>query len=924
MTTPGGPGSLNPNARFGITGDSAHGETAADLSQRLQGEMEDRLKADIKGSSGWKGASDAAFGGLMLRGTPGQPVSIPLAIVASLAARLLGVDPQSWVISTDPHENLERILAELKKVPIFDDLIELITGVEDGDESDLGTWALGIRNALQGIDLSDPGSILTAIGKAAGQFFKGVIPVSWLADVIHDLINGAGEFLNPSSVTANPYWSWDSVMPGWHGGGSVRATANGTQQVLRVEDPTDVVTGQILKIQSGVRWTGLTATAGSNPIKVGWTPYDANGNPMADVIVSQLQPSTTDGAWQWVPAISGLDKWTVPAGVSKVTPLLILDSGATAGNVWFSNVLPWLSNLAGQELIHNLPDDLGDLADGIAANVVALAGKLAQGDFDGFLAAIFGIVNPSHSAIAAKFQALGADGKIDTANIIGLAAQLAAYALQSAVQTFMDTVGGTVGASMTDIFNRLSKLSSTGTIAGAAITGTISSVVSGVGAVLDAIGQGAGLIGSGFTNLQVQNQTTLNTQIAAQAAAATSALQAQFLRNQVTVPAGLMTYITTFGGSDGSPLPAEFTGSDLKIRTANGYCGIEASKGDGTYYVTCNKATTTDDVQATVVIGDAGGLNSIATYTLFSSDSTDSTGAYLAVNGNSVQVGKFTRSGATFTFAAPFMSWSGPLGQGIAVTTYRKTNNWVLDVGGDVKATATDSTVTTGASNRYGGGIAMIRKTASTGWFSGNYQYDSLRLASVFLGDFYAKATNYSAARLTRAVGAANTAGPTHPYSLAGNASVTVTGAWGAGAFGVIGFSSDDMVANTANGTITVNTPGLYYVEHRDPAWTWSAGTAIEPSASALDVVVNTVNHITLEGDYKLLDGTANTDTGSWAATGHTAVPIPAFLRLNAGDVIQLGYTVTLKNTGGSSRSGNAVFTLTGTVPGLLGIYKMG
>ncbi|OHU68807.1 hypothetical protein BKG86_01770 [Mycobacteroides chelonae] len=180
MTTPGGPGSLNPNARFGITGDSAHGTTVADLQQRLQAEMEARLKADIKGSQGWKGASDAAFGGLMLRGTPGQPVSIPLAIVASLAARLLGVDPQSWLISTDPHENVERILAELKKVPFLDDLIELITGVEDGDESDLGTWALGIRNALAGIDLSNPGAVLAAIQNAVqdipgiGDFFEVV------------------------------------------------------------------------------------------------------------------------------------------------------------------------------------------------------------------------------------------------------------------------------------------------------------------------------------------------------------------------------------------------------------------------------------------------------------------------------------------------------------------------------------------------------------------------------------------------------------------------------------------------------------------------------------------------------------------------------------------------------------------------------
>ncbi|MGH3956484.1 MAG: hypothetical protein ACRDTI_20860 [Mycobacterium sp.] len=806
------------------------------------------------------------------------------------------------------------------------DGIKAVTNVDLPNLSDLlsGKWLHldELAAALQGIDLSNPGAVLMKILELAGSAFPGVLAISRIADVIQDLINGAGEFLNADSVIDNPHFDWDSIVPGWESGGSVRATADGTQQVLRSE-PFEVFEGQTLELQVAAMWTGVTAAAGTNPIKVGWTPYDASGNPLADVIKGVLQPTGADGAWQWVPTTD----WDVPSGVTNASMLLILDTGATAGVVRFSNAKPWASNLLSTDLVHGLTAALDDFTTRI------------KDLFD----TIGGAVGATIADIEARLAAIGADGKIDAAElanlvnipqialgkITGLASQLATFAVQSAVQTFMDTVGGTVGASMTDIFNRLSKLSSTGQINGATgIAGAISDAQTGVTAVRDAFVNGMiGLLGgggSGFSNTDAQNQATQLAVIAQQAAAAAAAIQAQYQRNQVTVPSGLMSYITTFGGPDGSGLPAEFTGSDLKIRTANGYCGIDASKPDGTYYVTCNKQTTTDDVQTTIVIGDAGGLNSIATYTLFSSDSTNSTGAYLAVNGNTVQVGKYTRSGATFTFASPFMSWSGPLGQGIAVTTYRKTNNWVLDVGGDVKATATNSTVTTGASNRYGGGITMVRKTASTGWFSGNYQYDSMRLASVYLSDFYANATNYTGARLTRATGAGNTAGPTHPYSLAGNASTTVTGAWGAGAFGVIGFSSDDMVANTANGTITVNTSGLYYVEHRDPAWTWSAGTAIEPSASALDVVVNTVNHITLEGDYKLLDGTANTDTGVWSATGHTAVPIPAFLRLNAGDVIQLGYTVTLKNTGGSARTGNAVFTLTGTVPGLLGIYKMG
>ncbi|WP_255801156.1 hypothetical protein [Mycobacteroides abscessus] len=415
MTTPGGPGSINPNARFGITGDNSHGDTVADLQQRLQAAIEGRLKADIKASQGWKGASDAAFGGLMLRGTPGQPVSISLAIIASLAARLLGINPQTWLISADPHENIERILAELKKVPILDDLIELITGVEDGDESDLGTWALGIRNALQGIDLSNPGSILTAIGKAAGRIFKGVIPISWIANVVQDLIGGSGEFLNADSVKTNPFWSWDSVMPGFVSGGSIRATANGTPQVMRSE-PFPVFPGQTLELRAAAQWTGATATAGSNPVKVGFTPFDAAGNPLADVIRGSLQPSGDHG-WQWVPV---QDKWPVPTGVKYVSQLLILDSGATAGTFRFSNASAWASNLLDIDLVE---------------------------DLRGMVDAIGGTVNSAVADIQERLQAITADGKITGSEIVGLIqqAQVSGLAImQTVINQILDILNGNI------------------------------------------------------------------------------------------------------------------------------------------------------------------------------------------------------------------------------------------------------------------------------------------------------------------------------------------------------------------------------------------------------------------------------------------------------------------------------------------------
>lgn len=796
----------------------------------------------------------------------------------------------------------------------IDRFIEMIVeGIKRLFGIDLGALA----SALQGIVLG-PGAILKAIGDAIANgvrgLFNGVLPASWIADIAQDLIGGAGGFTDPSVVEDNPEWHYDANQNGHLSGKSIYTTADGVEHAISIKEPFEVAPGQTVDIPASVMWSSVTASGGSNPIRLVITPFGPDRNKLADVVIRQIQPLAASSSWVRT-SFSG--SWSVPkdGSVRWATVTLVVTAGASGGGrVSFSNVLPQMSSLGP-----------------------------VLGAFRSFFDAIGGQANSGIAEFEQRFAAITADGKITASELLGLVGlgniptlpQVKIQDLQTTFNQLGDIYNGLVVtpingfvASIANWFgintSKTQKLTTGGNLAGDAITGTISDVVSGVAAVRDALTAGMGAVGSGFSNNDAKNQAIYLQQIAAQAAAATSAIQAQYQRNQATAPTGLASYITTFGGSDGSTLPAEFVGSDLKIRTANGYCGIDASKVDGTYYVTCNKQTNTDDVQSTVVIGDAGGLNSIATYTLFSSDSGFGTGAYLAVSGNSVQVGKYTRSGATFTFASPFMSWSGPLGQGIAVTAYRKTNNWVLDVGGDVKATATDTTVATGASNRYGGGIVMMRKTSSGGWFSGSYQYDSLRLASVFLGDFYAKATTYSGARLQRATGAANTAGPSHPYSLPGSGSVTVTGAWGAGAFSIVGFSSDDMVANTANGTITVNTSGLYYIEHRDPAWTWTAGTAIEPSASALDVVINTVNHITLEGDYKLLDGTANTDTGSWGVTGHTGVPIPAFVRLNAGDVIQLGYTVTLKNTGSLSRTGNATFTLTGTAPGLLGIYRMG
>lgn len=755
------------------------------------------------------------------------------------------------------------------------------TGIDLTAATEFFDWFIDQLISRSELDLSSPQALVASLGdllkNGAEQLFNGIISISRIGNVIQDLINGAGEFLNADSVEANPFWFWDSVMPGWLSGGSIRATANGTEQVLRKDNPFDVFEGQVLNLRAGTRWTGLTTSAGSNPIKVGWTPYDANGNPMADVIKGVLQPSTTDAAdWVSIPT----DEWVVPAGVAKVTPLVILDTGATAGTVWISNVRPWASNLLPTHLV-----------DGLEAALTEFTNRI-KGLFD----TIGGAVDATIDDIEARLAAIGADGKIDAAElwnianipaiaigkITGLAAQLADFALKSAVQTFMDTVGGTVGASMTDIFNRLSKLSATGQINGATgIAGALNEAQTGVNAVRDAIANGLGLLGSGLTNLQVQNQATLTAQIAAQAAAAAAATNAQLAKSQgqQNAAGGGLNYTTVFGGADGAALPAEFTGSDLKVRGNNGYAGIAASKPDGTYVVTCTKQCSTDDQSLAVVLGDQGGSPSAPEYHLFHSNSGYTAGACLKIDNGNATIGSYTRSGASITFTAfPGGTWSGALGQGSLLEVHNVGTTWTLAINGNTVLSVTSSAVTFGASTRYGGGFVMVRATVSLGWFQGTVTYDSFRVASITLSDYIdpiylgsgATMARTSATNVTVATG--TTVLPNSFYS-------------------VVQAATPDIACNLTNGTMTPSLSGWYLakVATKSNVFTNSTNSAGQAQPAIFVNGTTTPVKLGLPQQYSR----SNSSDGSVDLT----IPVLALsdsfvIYLNAGDVVRAGQVI--------------------------------
>ncbi|WP_255789288.1 hypothetical protein, partial [Mycobacteroides abscessus] len=748
MTTPSGPGGFNPTDRFGVTGTDG---SVGDLVLRTQPTIVGILKERAKASPGW------------------TPLN------------------QQFV------QALVHWLGDLFNLPdaVEQDLIDFFTGKWDLLEA--------IRKALQGIDLTNPGAVLNAILEAAGKAlgFPGVLSISRIANIIQDLINGAGEFLTAESVEDNPFFQWDSVMPGFISGGSIRASANGTQQVLRTE-PFQVFPGQTLELRAASQWTGASATAGSNPVKVGFTPFDAAGNPLADVIRGSLQPSGDHG-WQWIPVA---DKWPVPTGVKYVSQLLILDSGATAGTFRFSNASAWASNLLDLGLVK----DLREMVD-----------------------AIGGTVNSEAANIEARLQAITADGKITASEIVGLIqqAQVSGLAImQTVINQILDILNGNIVTPINSLVqgvkdwfglnqNKTQKLTSGGGLSTADVVGTfdmsrVDDLVDNLGNILSGVKDGADGVGTGTTGaigdrinqakdsllaLLGLSQDALKSAIAAQ-----TTLQEQ--ETEQNTGDG-NSYSFVFSGADGAALNATDwttgpTPGDITIRGDSGYAGVKNGNPDGYYFASPNYTYATDGQSASFVLGNTQNGNYYSgVFIRCNADRT--TGAYCLAKEGEVRVGKFTRSGTSWTFATP-MTFQGGLSsvkQGARIEIRCSGDNFFVRVNGKPVTSATDvaGTIAAGPDYRY----AMFCVQRATSWFT----YDSYRIAAFAMSDYSpsgGSATLSNAWSLTRS----STSGFTYTDPI------TSAGQLPASFFTFTDYANGATITDLGRGAVTVDQAGLY------------------------------------------------------------------------------------------------------------------
>ena len=240
-------------------------------------------------------------------------------------------------------EDLQEAVADF---PVLGDLVEALTGIEDGDLNDVGSAFLKLRNALQGIDLDgDPGAVLAAIGSAVVEWVRNLLP-SFLGRIPIGSLTGnptnavpVGDFPNAASILDNPYWTFDpTVSLTADGTGSARGVCTGVERKLVMKDIVSVDAGQEVALGGALKWSGVSASGVA--FRFGVRTF--HGDSVVDSFVEQVAISSPVAASTSHPGnvagvVSLAKDWTVPVGVDGYKIVVVRTAAATAGTVWFDN-----------------------------------------------------------------------------------------------------------------------------------------------------------------------------------------------------------------------------------------------------------------------------------------------------------------------------------------------------------------------------------------------------------------------------------------------------------------------------------------------------------------------------------------------------------------------------------------------------------
>lgn len=289
--------------------------------------------------------------------------------VKELIQRLIGVP-------VDLDQALDDLFAQvpnIQDIPGLGDLIELLTGIEDGDMNDLGTWALGIRNALAGIDLSNPGALLQVfLGQDSplnvlnlfGQIRPdqlGNIPISHIGDFSAELLTNP-KFDGAISMSGQNMWFWREDE-GRTSPGSAWTNADSIEQEL-LSNFIPVSPGQKLHGRVWSRWNNLVATGAA--IRLEYALFNqiagVSPAPMGTLLLDKIESPPAASGWS---KLEG--QITVPEDVNQVRLRLVVGNTASSGEVGFDDGSAFKSGFLPQWLVENLVPDLNAITSHLRA-----------------------------------------------------------------------------------------------------------------------------------------------------------------------------------------------------------------------------------------------------------------------------------------------------------------------------------------------------------------------------------------------------------------------------------------------------------------------------------------------------------------------------------------------------------------------------
>lgn len=308
---------------------------------------------------------------------PGTPLA--LAIMTVLARQFLGLPAKLWTTVTGV---LADIQPWVENIPGLGDLVELITGIPDGDPNDLGTFFLNIRNFLAGINFLDPAfNPVTAVAQFVNLM---LLPLNLLLGPASALnaanlfgriqmpqLAGGVSLADLTTATANLLDPFTAAMAtGWTDGWSYNATEDAAQVICDGSTKGLWLKSGVIKVEEGqpvntsikVKYSGVTSGAGQTIRYVLETYESEDGSgPMVPVIVDAItNPSGTITS----PVTLGDTSWDPPPGVQSVRPLLESDELVTVGTVYWLNTPVFRKVLLGV-LADGLPKAIQDRIDDI-------------------------------------------------------------------------------------------------------------------------------------------------------------------------------------------------------------------------------------------------------------------------------------------------------------------------------------------------------------------------------------------------------------------------------------------------------------------------------------------------------------------------------------------------------------------------------